>query len=273
MGDLPPETNCFRGFRKEQPTDSKVSVTSATMNEELQGQPEGSVDDAPSQEVDQPQEGQESPVETQDQPQSPDSELFDWGGRRVTAKELYQESTGLLQEFTRRSQRLAELEKAPKEQPKDPSEGLTPEERIQYEEAAKRLAPMLTPNLQSLVDTMVQERLNSTMEQEKMKQQIETQFTQIEDLAKKASIPFNRHDLVEYMQKTRNADIESAFRAKYFDQLVDYNISQRQAKKKEVYTERGTKAATQPIAPEPKSLTDQGYRKSLSDKLRNMMGQ
>lgn len=218
----------------------------------------------------------EPAAQTEDSPSEQPSETFDWGGRKLTAKELHEEARRLQSDYTKKSQKLSEYERIsqqPQQQQPNPIEQLPPEERIQLEQAAKQLSPFLAPVLQEEVNKLVEQRIAATMQEKEQVQQYEKQFNDAESLAKKAGIPFDRNEMVEYMKASNNWNVMDAFKSRNFDKLMEYQITQKKAAEKKPTTVTTKKPAPQePERGKVKDITEAGYKASLTQKLASMLG-
>ena len=69
-------------------------------------------------------------------------------------------------------------------------------------------------------------------------------------------------------------NVKDAFKAKYFDQMVDYTVSQRKSKENKITTVTGGKTSPQASGADMSkiNITDPSYKHSLADTLRKMTG-
>lgn len=204
-------------------------------------------------------------------------ETYEWGGRQLSPKELYEESRRLQGEYTRKTQELAELRQAQqapaKSQEEDLVAQLTPEERAQYEAVAKNLSPFMRDIIDKQVQARVQEHVTQTLTQKEQTEQYRRQFSEAEQLAKKIGVNYDQTSLIEYMQKTGNADVLSAFKAWNETAYIDYMAKQRQTAKKPIYSEKGSSTPKKGPAKEydTRKVNDPAYKKDLGQKLRDML--
>lgn len=221
-----------------------------------------------------------SPEESsQDQPRH-EEQRFQWAGRELTSNELFEEARKLQADHTKKSQRLSEYESRFQELNQrpatraDPFAEYSPEQRIELEQAAKQLSPFLAPALQEQMNTLVEQRLNQTLQEKERVQTYQKQFDETEALAKTAGIPFDREEMVDYMKSANNWNVMDAFRSRNFEKLMDYQLAQRKAQEKKLPTVNGKKAAPQSApADKVKDLTDTNFKNSLTQKLATMLGQ
>lgn len=209
---------------------------------------------------------------------------YDWAGRKLSATELYEESQKLQKDYTQKTQRLSELEKREQEmqammsnqqkQEVDPLDQLTPQERYEYEEAAKKLSPFLQKQLESQVEEMVTARMQATNAEQERINHYKQEFDAVEKLAKDVGVTLNQAELVQYMKDSGTMNVKDAFKAKYFDQMVDYTVAQRKSKENKITTVTGGKTTPQGGTTDftKVKLTDPSYKASLADTLRKMAG-
>lgn len=208
-------------------------------------------------------------------PEEQPLETYDWGGRKVSAKELHEEARRLQSDYTKKSQKLSEYERIAQQEPPKPNpiDQLPPEERVQLEQVAKQLSPFLTPVLQDEVNKLVEQRLNASLQEKEQVQAFQKQFDEAEAMAKKAGVPFNREEMVEYMKSANNWNVMDAFKARNFDKLMDYQITQKKAAEKKPTTVTAKKPAPQEQSRERvKDITDTNFKQSLTQKLASMLG-
>lgn len=234
------------------------------------------------------QDAVETNVATQqsnDQAGATEEAQFDWAGRKLSARELYEESQKLQKDYTQKTQRLSELEKREQDlqaalgnnqqkQEVNPLDNLTPQERYEYEEAAKKLTPFLKKQLESQVEEMVTARMQATNAEQERINHYKQEFEQVEKLAKDVGVALNKEELIQYMKDSGTMNVKDAFKAKYFDQMVDYTVSQRKSKENKITTITGGKTSPQASGVDMSKIkiTDSSYRQSLADTLRKMTG-
>lgn len=223
-------------------------------------------------------------MQSSDQADTTTEAQYDWAGRKLSATELYEESQKLQRDYTQKTQRLSELEKREQEmqammnnqqkQEVDPLDQLTPQERYEYEEAAKKLSPFLQKQLESQVEQMVTALMQATNAEQEKINHYKQQFDEVEKLAKDIGVSLNQAELVEYMKSSGTMNVKDAFKAKYFDQMVDYTVSQRKSKENKITTVTGGKTSPQGGNTDftKVKLTDPSYKSSLADTLRKMTG-
>ena len=233
------------------------------------------------------QETVDTTVDTQqsnDQASTTTEAQFDWAGRKLSASELYEESQKLQKDYTQKTQRLSELEKREQDmqsamgnnqtaKPVDPLDNLTPQERFEYEEAAKKLSPFLQKELESQVEEMVNARMQATTAEQERINHYKQEFDNVEKLAKDVGVTLNKEELIQYMKDSGTMNVKDAFKAKYFDQMVDYTVNQRKSKENKITTVTGGKTSPQGGGTDFSKIkiTDAGYKKSLADTLRSRM--
>lgn len=232
------------------------------------------------------QEVEETVVDTQstDQADTTTEQQYDWAGRKLSATELYEESQKLQKDYTQKTQRLSELEKREQDmqammnnqQKEDvsPLDNLTPQERYEYEEAAKKLSPFLQKELESQVEQMVNTRLQATNAEQERINHYKQEFDAVAKLSKEVGVTLNQVELVQYMKDSGTMNVKDAFKAKYFDQMVDYTVAQRKSKENKITTITGGKTSPQGANVDFSKikLTDPSYKASLADTLRKMTG-
>lgn len=209
---------------------------------------------------------------------------YDWAGRKLSASELYEESQKLQKDYTQKTQRLSELEKREQDmqaalgttqaKQEDPMSQLTPQERFEYEEAAKKLSPFLQKELESHVEQLVNSRMQATNAEQERINHYKQEFDNVEKLAKDVGVTLNKEELIQYMKDSGTMNVKDAFKAKYFDQMVDYTVSQRKSKENKITTVTGGKTSPQASGADMSKIkiTDSGYKQSLADTLRKMTG-
>lgn len=209
-------------------------------------QPEGTLEEGAI------QEGVDT-VDTDSAEEQPDTlDTPNDGGSEEEERVPAEQYKSLQSEFTRRSQRLKELEQEmeqlrssqqqPAQKAEDPLANLTPEERAQYEQVANTLTPFMRDKLDQMVEERVQARLSETMQQQEIRQMYTKKFEEVSKKAKDAGIKYNQDKLLEHMKQTGNADVGSAFRSLYHNELIDYEIRRRQNSKKTIQSAQGGSA-------------------------------
>lgn len=219
--------------------------------------------------------------QVEQQPQVPDStppQVYNFGGKEWKPDEL--ESTlsnysKLQAEYTQKSQELAELRKrddqvknmysSPEQTPE-----VDPSEAKQYAEIAKTLAPYLKDSLG--LDTTINQILEQERQKEAMVSRYKEDLSRVEDTAKKAGITFSQDELVGYMKEKQIADVEAAFRAKHFADLVAYEAKHQAKTQNKVYVEDGVKAPLEGTAQKFSDPTDKAFKASLVEKFKQMAG-
>lgn len=209
---------------------------------------------------------------------------YDWSGRKLSIDELYTESQKLQKDYTNRAQRMSELEKINEQyqaltsnqqkQEVNPIDQLTPQERLEYEQAAEKLSPFLQKQLESQVEEMVNARIQATNAEQERINHYKQEFDNVEKLAKDVGVTLNKEELIQYMKDSGTMNVKDAFKAKYFDQMVDYTVNQRKSKENKITTVTGGKTSPQGGGTDFSKIkiTDAGYKKSLADTLRSMTG-
>lgn len=139
-------------------------------------------------------------------------------GREVTSDELYDVySKNLLPEFTRRSQKLAELEKAQKEREAQAEEET--QRAIKDNELLKNVHPDVKEAIgqivKPLIDQSIQQR-DQTEAQRQRDQAFETKLRELEDKydGKNHPVKFDRFEVIQALQDPNNTnfDPESKFK-------------------------------------------------------------
>lgn len=200
------------------------------------------------------------------------------GGKEYDPKEL--ESTlsnysKLQAEYTQKSQEIAEMKRREEEvqrvyQPQQETTQIDSSEMAQYQEAAKLLAPYLKNELG--LDATVQGLLDQERQREAMVSKYKQDLSSVEDIAKKANINFSQDELVQYMKEKQIGDVEAAFRAKHFTDLVAHEAKHQQSVQKKPYTETGVKAPIEGTVNKVTDPTEKSFQQSLIEKFKLLSG-
>lgn len=185
-------------------------------------------------------------------------------GREVTADDVYREYTEkLLPEFTRRSQRLSELEKAMEEANKRASGEAR--QAVEENDILKNVQPEVKEAIIRITEPVIEQRL-AQLEQNQTQARREQEFeAKLEALEKKysgadGSPKFDRNEVLLAMKEpgNNNFDPESKFREMHFDDFVDAAIKGALKKNVGTRTEKtGQEGSRQkPESEPPKTLAE-----------------
>ena len=227
---------------------------------------------------DQVQEGApvEQPVKEQSEATSEqvtESKLFKLpDGREVTADDLYKEHTEkLLPEFTRRSQKLAEYEKARTET--EARNKRTAEESIAQNKLLENVDPSVRDAIVQIVSPVIQEALGQRDKAEEQKRSNEAFDKRLSELEKKypggdGMKKFDRMEILRKMQEPANEiyDPEVLYQRLHWDSYLDAQIkSAMKGKSGGTTTEStSTEAPKNPGETKPPTSWAEASRRAIS---------
>lgn len=230
----------------DQPTKDLSIIYPNTMNFEEFNTDHQTVEPTVTEEVQGTEEANTEVVEqSTDQAQQP-TETFEWFGRQLSKEEYVEESKRLAQDYTRKSQELAELRKSQElQQPKSVEPQIDPEQEVQLKEAAKALSPFLQEQLESAIQERVQTAIQQEQQRAAQRQMFLQELDSVKTYAQEIGVKYDdsvRDGLLEHMRQTGNANPMEAFKVKHFQAIVDHAISQQNKSKKEIVSTQGAKA-------------------------------
>ncbi len=192
-------------------------------------------------------------------------------GREVTADEVFSEYTEkLLPEFTRRSQRLSELEKAMEDANKRASGEAR--QAVEENDILKNVQPEVKEAIIRITEPVIEQRL-AQLEQKESQSRKEQEFeSKLETLEKKYTgsdgLPkFDRNKVLMAMREPGNSnfDPESKFREMYFDDFVDASIKRALKKNTGTKTEKtGQQDSRQKPESEPPKTFEEAAKRLAS---------
>ena len=181
--------------------------------------------------IDQAQEGAqvEQPVEEQSETtesETPEKELFELpDGRKVDSATLSKEwKENFYPEFTRRSQKLAEIERANKEI--EARNKKTAEESVAQNQLLANVDPSVKDAIVQIVSPVIQEALSRRDKEESVKRENEVFNNRLTELEKKYGKKFDRVEILRKMQEPTNEiyDPEVLYQKLHWDEYLDEQI-------------------------------------------------
>jgi len=181
--------------------------------------------------IDQAQEGAqvEQPVEEQSETtesETPEKELFELpDGRKVDSATLSKEwKENFYPEFTRRSQKLAEIERANKET--EARNKKTAEESVAQNQLLANVDPSVKDAIVQIVSPVIQEALSRRDKEESVKRENEVFNNRLTELEKKYGKKFDRVEILRKMQEPTNEiyDPEVLYQKLHWDEYLDEQI-------------------------------------------------
>lgn len=171
-------------------------------------------------ETEQPTEEQSTKSET------PEESLFELpDGRKVDASTLSKEwKENFYPEFTRRSQKLAEIERANKEA--EARNKRTAEESVAQNKLLENVDPSVRDAIVQIVSPVIQEALGQRDKQEQIKRDNEIFNNRLTELEKKYGKKFDRVEILRKMQEPTNEiyDPEVLYQKLHWDEYLDEQI-------------------------------------------------
>lgn len=185
------------------------------------------------------QEAQETEQSNQGKGESEESESKETEGRKyktpdgreLSPDELYDEYNKLVPEFTRRSQRLSELEKQAKERKAEAGEEART--AVAEDEVLKNVQPEVREAIVRIVEPEIEKRLKQREEKQAQQRREEAFEEELQTLEKEYDgsdgLPkFDRNEVLRAMQEEGNRiyDPEAKFRQLHESEFVDYKVKQ-----------------------------------------------
>jgi predicted NAD-dependent protein-ADP-ribosyltransferase YbiA (DUF1768 family) len=170
---------------------------------------------------------QEQPVTEQStKSETPEKELFELpDGRKVDSSTLSKEwKENFYPEFTRRSQKLADIERTNKET--EARNKRTAEESVAQNKLLENVDPSVRDAIVQIVSPVIQEALGQRDKQEQVKRENEIFDKRLTDLEKKYGKKFDRVEILRKMQEPTNEiyDPEVLYQKIHWDEYLDEQI-------------------------------------------------
>jgi predicted NAD-dependent protein-ADP-ribosyltransferase YbiA (DUF1768 family) len=167
---------------------------------------------------------QEQPVTEQStKSETPEKELFELpDGRKVDSSTLSKEwKENFYPEFTRRSQKLADIERTNKET--EARNKRTAEESVAQNKLLENVDPSVRDAIVQIVSPVIQEALGQRDKQEQVKRENEIFDKRLTDLEKKYGKKFDRVEILRKMQEPTNEiyDPEVLYQKIHWDEYLD----------------------------------------------------
>ncbi len=192
-------------------------------------------------------------------------------GREISADELYSEyAEKLLPEFTRRSQRLSEFEKA-QEASKERASSEA-KQAVEENDILKNVSPEVKEAIVRITEPVIEQRLAQREQQEEQVKKEQAFEEKLNTLEKKYTgsdgFPkFDRNKVLMAMKEPGNSnfDPESKFREMYFDSFVDAITKKALRKNTGTKTEKtGQQDSRQKPESEPPKNFDEAAKRLAS---------
>jgi hypothetical protein len=211
----------------------------------------------------------QTPEQSQDQATE---KTYEWSGRSLTADELASEAKQMASEFTRKSQRVAELEQkyeALVSAQENAKQADLSEDEQTLKEAANKLLPYLAPH----IEARAKELTDRSRQEEQALVTMREQFKEAKDLGSKIGVSMNREEedrVLAFMAKERIHNPLIAFKLMHEDKLIEYHSASKNANKKAIYSEQGGRAPVSSGGIDTKKykgISDPDFKQALVNKV------
>lgn len=197
---------------------------------------------------------------------------YEWSGRSLTADELASEAKQMASDYTRKAQRVSELEQkyeALVSAQETAKQADLSEDEQTLKEAANKLLPYLAPH----IEARARELNDRSRQEEQALSTMRDQFKEAKELGAKIGVTMNREEedrVLAYMSKERIPNPLLAFKLMHEEKLIEYHSSSKNANKKAIYSEQGSRSPVTSAGIDTKKykgISDPDFKQALVNKV------